>query len=85
MLQGPAFFENVALGKTTWQTNTDGGPSSRAVDGDRSPDYALNSCSRTALTSVTEKPVWAVDLKIVSEVQFVEVTISHDYGSQKHY
>ena len=80
MLQGPVIFMNIALSKTTWQTNTDGGPSSRAVDGDRSPDYALNSCSRTALTSVTEKPVWAVDLSITAEVHFIEVTSSDSNG-----
>ena len=80
MLQGPAFFMNVALGKITWQTNTDGGPSSRAVDGDRSPEYALNSCSRTALTSITEKPVWAVDLNITTEVHFIEVACSDSNG-----
>ena len=52
---------NIALGKRTWQPSVDAsGYPKRAVDGGYNPDWAGNSCARTANQAY---PWWAVDLE----------------------
>ena len=62
---------NVALNKPTWQSSTlVHFVASRAVDGDANPNMHAGGCSHTDLEVF---PTWAVDLRAMTEVHYVEV------------
>ena len=67
------FPVNVALRRPTWQSsdqNDDNGDSSKAVDGERNPNYPCNSCT---LTQVELRPWWAVDLQELTDIHTVSI------------
>ena len=65
----------MAEGNPAWQSSrkfeTD--TAHRAVDGIDNPIYDAGSCSHTKVTAVTKPPVWAVDLRHLTDVYYVEV------------
>ena len=80
--------DNLALGRTTWQstTYTDGqgnyAGSSRAVDGDNEGVYWTgNTCTYTQ--PADRNPWWAVDLGGLYEVTYVVVWNRANHGEYK--
>ncbi len=72
---------NLARGKPTLQSSVDwGGVSSRAVDGNKSPDWNQQSCMHTNLDP---RPWWRVDLQSYQKVKKVTLTGRGDvYGER---
>ena len=74
-LFSPDILENMAEGSPTWQSSDLKltGAAHLATDGIDDPNYSAGSCSHTADADITEPPVWAVDLRHLTDVNYVEV------------
>ncbi|NND97617.1 MAG: hypothetical protein HKN47_09850, partial [Pirellulaceae bacterium] len=67
---------NVALGRAAIQSATDGGAiASRAVDGNSSGDFSLDSVAQTISTLT---PLWEVDLGAVYDIGTIELYLRDD-------
>lgn len=73
---------NIARGKPAIQTSTQpGGEASRAVDGNRDPDYTKGGASHTA--SISHDQYWQVDLQgtfAISEIKIFNTTNDMKFG-----
>jgi len=73
---------NIARGKPAMQTSTQpGGEASRAVDGNRDPDYTKGGASHTA--SISHDQYWQVDLQgtfAISEIKIFNTTNDMKFG-----
>ncbi|XP_065051247.1 uncharacterized protein LOC135680930 isoform X2 [Rhopilema esculentum] len=68
----PPMTGNIARGKPTKQSSTGfGGVASRAVDGNKNPQWGGASCTHT---NRDKKPWWRVDLKSIQKVAKVKLT-----------
>ena len=74
------FIANIAKGKAARQSSTsDNGDPNRAVDGNKDPRYAANSCSHTGND---HQAWWRVDLGNEEEVLVVKITNRQEASSR---
>ena len=77
-------LENMAEGNPTWQSSDVAltGAADLATDGIDNPNYDDGSCSHTTDADITEPPVWAVDLRHITNVNYVEVVNRNDVAGK---
>ena len=69
----------MAEGGPTWQSSDLGHTAHLAVDGIDDPSWYGYSCTHTAQQDA-EPPVWAVDLRFMAEVYYVEILNRNAYA-----